>query len=77
MGSKGRPFTVGTPPGVPPGVPPGESPMGSAGISGYGGGMISNEEIENNVELVIYGIVTLYERYPKRAVQVGDSKDTK
>ncbi|MCS7045207.1 MAG: hypothetical protein NZO58_02505 [Gemmataceae bacterium] len=31
------------------------------------------EEIENNVELVIYGIMTLYERYPKRK-NTGETK---
>ena len=67
-------------PGAPMGVIPGAAPS-SAGIQpglGGGAGYASNpgllsagtEEMENNVELVIYGIVTLYERYPKRKMDV-------
>jgi hypothetical protein len=76
-GSKGgRPFSP-MPGGVTPGgaVPPGIDPEAGGTPGGYG--MVSNEEAENNVELVIYGIVTLYERYPKRTIQVGDTKETK
>jgi len=32
----------------------------------FGGGTRSNDELEANVELVIYGVVTLYERYPPK-----------
>ena len=37
-------------------------PPGMQGPGGEGGG----NEIESNVELVLYGVVTLYERYPQR-----------
>ena len=37
-------------------------PLGAQGPGGDGGG----NEIESNVELVLYGVVTLYERFPQR-----------
>jgi hypothetical protein len=64
--------------GAPPGVRgDGDFPMGGFPMMGPGMGLTSSEEMENNVELVIYGIATLYERYPKRKIQVGEVKDAK
>ncbi len=54
------------------------APAFGGGNQGLGAGaaafLAGNEELENNVEVVIYGIVTLYERYPKRKIQVSDAK---
>jgi len=52
----------------------GEFPMGGFGMPGAGMTGSSGEELENNVELVIYGIATLYERYPKRKIEVAPKK---
>jgi hypothetical protein len=49
----------------------GEFPMGGFGMPGAGMTGSSGEELENNVEMVIYGIATLYERYPKRTIEVA------
>lgn len=68
-------------PGFPGGFPPGQGPLGVGGFSseGYvfpgaegwpgeqrGPGSGGAEEPQNNVEMVLYGVVTLYERYPPR-----------
>ena len=60
---------LGAPPGLAAGGFPGMLAGGAPGIPSAGntGG---SEELENNLELVIYGIVTLYERYPKRKMDV-------
>jgi hypothetical protein len=49
----------------------GEFPMGGFGMPGAGLTGSSGEELENNVEMAIYGIATLYERYPKRTIEVA------
>jgi hypothetical protein len=48
---------------------PGKGPMGAGGVGGgakepasSGGG-----DLETNMEMVIYGVMTLYQRYPPRA----------
>jgi len=68
---KGFGSSVGPPKGFGPGpmqpmppVGPGQN-VAVGAAANLGGG----EELENNVEVVIYGIVTLYERYPKRKIQ--------
>lgn len=50
----------------------GVGPMGATNPGAYASAAAAgaSEEMENNVELVIYGIVTLYERYPKRKADV-------
>lgn len=47
----------------PPGMPPG-FPMGDMGFGGDSGGR--SDENESNVELTIYGTITIYERFPPR-----------
>ncbi|GEM_PF-2944477 len=62
---------MGIPGAVQPGIGGAVQPGMGAGIGGgFAPGMLSagTEELENNVEMVIYGVVTLYERYPKRKV---------
>jgi hypothetical protein len=63
MGGGGFPMGGGLPMG-------GDFAMGGFGMPGAGMAGSSGEELENNVELVIYGIATLYERYPKRKIEV-------
>jgi hypothetical protein len=46
----------------------GYQPGENAGAATQSAGVGVSDELENNLELVIYGIVTLYERYPKRKV---------
>jgi hypothetical protein len=55
-----RPFPM--PPGMGPGVPmqPGQPNDPNAGGS---------DELESNFEIVIYGFMTIYERYPKKGVE--------
>jgi hypothetical protein len=44
--------------------------IGPMGPGGYGAPAVTaTDELEANMELVIYGVVTLYERYPPRAAQ--------
>jgi hypothetical protein len=68
---KGFGSSVGPPKGFGPGpmqpmpAGPGQN-VGVGAAANLGGG----EELENNVEVVIYGIVTLYERFPKRKIQL-------
>lgn len=82
--SLGMPKGFGSSGGPPQGIGKGFSPPPMGGVGGGGPNMgigagamahlAGAEELENNVEVVIYGIVTLYERYPKRTLQVGDAK---
>jgi hypothetical protein len=58
----GMPFGGSFMPGG--GMPFGPSRPGASGENGRPGG--SAEEPETNVELVLYGVVSLYERYPPR-----------
>jgi len=48
------------------GIKPGPFPGGIPGIGGGGGGAPPSQDLETNMELVIYGTMTLYERYPPR-----------
>jgi hypothetical protein len=43
------------------------SPMAPADAGG--GGSRTSDDLETNMELVIYGIITLYERYPPRKIE--------
>jgi hypothetical protein len=56
---------------APPAV--GQMGMGKGGVAANQGGVraptASVDDLEANMELVIYGVVTLYERYPARAAQ--------
>jgi hypothetical protein len=72
---------------LPAPMPMGFRPRGFEGFPGAGGfpmgGMpgaaVSSsvgDDVESNVEMVLYGIVTLYERYPKRTIPI-DAKDAK
>lgn len=78
---KGFGSAVGPPKGI-GAIGVGQAPMGADGglgqKMGIGGGAAAHvsggEELENNVEVVIYGIVTIYERYPKRKIQIGDPR---
>ncbi len=75
-GGGGLPFGGG---GFPLGAGGGFRPMGGgAGPFGGGGAQPAAaapvDEMETNMELVLYGIVTLYERYPPRAVQGEGAK---
>ena len=56
----------GGPGGFPrgPGAFPGAFPGGAGGFGGYDSQSAANDELEANMELVLYGVVTLYERYP-------------
>jgi hypothetical protein len=70
-------------PGFPfPGACPGFAPMGpmgdgdvaAPGMMAGGGAVGGGQDTEANIELVLYGIVTLYERYPPRPDLPGDTK---
>ncbi len=72
-GSSGYSGSMRGPPGVmsmPMGQPTGFAQMAAPAAATTGG----SEELENNVEMVIYGIVTLYERYPKRKIALPEVK---
>jgi hypothetical protein len=70
-GGRFRPGSVGGMPYPPSMMPPGSTGGGAEEPSN------GNEEQESNIELVIYGVVTLYNQYPPRqpltAVEPGSS----
>jgi hypothetical protein len=81
-GAPAGPVGSGGPPGSGGGGPAGGAP-GSGGLAPSGGGIVASgpgmtggvaalaaalvDEPENNIELVLYGVVSLYERYPAKA----------
>jgi hypothetical protein len=75
-GAKGpsAPGLPGTAPGI-PGAPPGLPNFGGSGMIDtrrFSG----NQEDPNLIELSVYGIASLYERYPPKAASAGSSTTT-
>lgn len=71
-GVGGPPPGMGVPPGmgIPPGigVPPGMGGFGSSGFGGSAGGVVSEAQFAAGlVEVTIYAVVTLYEKYDPNA----------
>lgn len=67
MGPMGGGNPFGMPPGVGPmpgGMPGMQGMPGMPGMPGGFGASLAADENETNVEIVIYGVITLYQRYP-------------
>jgi hypothetical protein len=72
----GRPLMPGMPPMMPgtmPSVPGGGIP---GGMPGLGSGAEDHEDDMNLVELAIYGVASLYERYPPKKDQAAPEATT-
>ncbi len=82
-GGLGMPPAFGPPPGMfGGGGRPGEGPLAPGGGfgGGFGGAIPSaggSADLEANMELVLYGMVTLYERFPPRPAQAAAPADAK